>query len=113
MSPMHPMNGTMACFTEPSWIQSDTLRPPEVCSPVRLPAGLAVFSAKGAFFPIAGDLDVRRRHPELLQILFGGLCSPFSEDEVVCTGSPLVAMAFDKNVSIGLRLEKACVRIQN
>lgn len=72
-----------------------------------------MFAAKGAFFPVAGDLDVGRRHTEFLQILFGGLCAPFSEDEVVRTGSPLIAMAFDKNVSSGLRLEKVRVRIQN
>lgn len=72
-----------------------------------------MFAAKGAFFPVAGDLDAGRRHPKLLHILFGGLCSPFSEDKVVGTGSPLVAMAFDKNVSIGLRLENAGVHIQD
>jgi hypothetical protein len=58
--------------------------------------------AKGALFPITGDLDLGRRDSQILQVAFDSLRAPLTEDEVVGTRSPLVAMAFDHKLLIGL-----------
>jgi hypothetical protein len=58
--------------------------------------------AKGALFPITNDLDLGWRDAKILQVPLGGLCAPLAEDKVVGACSPLVAMAFDHKLLIGL-----------
>jgi hypothetical protein len=72
-----------------------------------LPAGFGVLDAKWSLFPIAGDLDSRWLHAESLQMPPGGLCAPLSKNEIVRSGSPFVAMAFDHNLVEGLRLHNS------
>jgi hypothetical protein len=58
--------------------------------------------AKGPLFPIAGDLDLGGRNPQILQVPLDSLGAPLAKDEVVSTRSPLIAMAFDHKLLIGL-----------
>lgn len=71
-----------------------------------------MFVAEGAFFPITRGLDLRRGHTMFLQILFGGLSAPFPQDEVVCTGAPLVAVAFNDKFLIRFRFKQISKTVQ-
>ena len=83
------------------------LRPPEMHSSVRLPTGFTVLGAEGPFFSVTEYLDLRRCQTDVLQISFGGLSAPFSKNEVVRTGAPLITVAFDHDRMVRLCLQNS------